>query len=81
MELTRVMVFEKEQFTAKANVKNVEVGKWFRVKTFCGENYSCYGKVVEILEDGFVLVEKYFEVPNRRFNYSPKWYDNLPYAI
>lgn len=81
MELTRVMVFDKNQFTARANVKNVEVGKWFRVRTFCNENCYSYGKVVEILEDGFILVEKYFEVPARRFNNSPKWYDSLPYAI
>lgn len=81
MELRKVRVFDKDQFTAKANVKKVEIGKWYIVKTFVGQNWICYGKVVEILEDGEILVEKYFEVPSNRYGRETRWYDRLPYAI
>lgn len=62
--------------------KAVEVGKWFKFDRLCpGQTMVGYGKVVNIINEDEVEVEKYFELPSYRPYSAPKWFDNLPYAI
>lgn len=72
----------KSKFGSKAYVKEVEVGKWFKFDVIStGEDMVGYGKVVEILENGNAVVDKYFELPSYRPYAGIHWYDRLPFAI
>lgn len=77
MELKKLRCYRSEKVCEKPNVV---VGKWYYFPGPCEGNLSNYGKVVEILEDGYVMVEKYFQAPNYSANMN-KWYYNLDGAV
>lgn len=82
METKVVKLADKSRFGSKAYLKEAEVGKWYKFDKICvGEQMVGYGKIVNILEDGYVEVGKYFELPSYRPYATHNWYDNLPYAI
>ena len=82
METTVVKLSRKSDFGKKAYTKQAEVGKWFKFDVIQpGEQMVGFGKVVALLEDGKVEVEKYFELPSYRPYASRKWFDELPFAI
>lgn len=72
----------RDQFGSKAFVKEPEVGKWFKFDvTSVGAARVGYGKIVAIIDDETVEVEKYFEKASYRPFDAPAWYDNLPFAV
>ena len=82
METTIIRLTGKELFGSKAFTKKVEVGKWFKFnKISIGTEMIGYGKIVNVLNEEEVEVEKYFELPSYRPYAAQKWYDSLPYAI
>lgn len=82
MELTKVRLFKKSDLGSKAYSQNVAVGRWFKFYVpSCGEDLVGFGKVVRIIDENFVEVEKYFELPDYRPYASTNWYDRLPMAI
>ena len=75
-------VADPKNFGSKAYLKKAEVGKWFKFDVVSvSESKTGYGKVVAILENGEVEVEKYFELPSYRPYAAHAWYDDLPFAI
>ena len=78
-----VVKLEKaNRFGSKAFLRKVEIGKWFKFNVISiGEDMVGYGKVVAILNEEEVEVEKYFELPSYRPYAVKKWYDDLPFAI
>lgn len=80
---TTIIRFRNDGFSKRAYTKQVEVGKWFKFSQLCvGQDMIGYGKVVRIVEENVVEVEKYFELPACR-PYAAKdvWYEKLPFAI
>ena len=77
-----IKLTDTKKFGSKAFLKNVEVGKWFKFNCLSvGQEMIGYGKVIAILENGYVEVEKYFELPSYRPYAARTWFDNLPFAI
>lgn len=77
-----VKIRNKNEYGKKAYLKEVEVGKWFKFSIInVGQNMVAYGKVIKILNDDEVEVEKYFELPSYRPYAATSWFDKLPYAI
>lgn len=84
METKLAKLFKVEDFSMKARsrLEHVQVGKWYKFDANAiGFNGTGYGKVVRIIDEKTVEVEKYFELPDYRPYASTKWYDSLPLAI
>lgn len=80
--MKEIRIPDKSKFGSKAFLKEVEVGKWFKFDVLTiGVDMVGYGKVVEILENGNAVVDKYFELPSYRPYAGINWYDKLPFAI
>ena len=84
METIIAHLFDKKLLGTKglARARQVEVGKWYKFDVICaGQDMVGYGKVVRIIDETSVEVEKYFELPSYRPYASTNWFDRLPYAI
>lgn len=77
----RVKLAKRNQFGSKARLAKAEVGKWYAFTTLRVQPTTGYGKVVAILDDEYVEVEKWFELPDYRPYACHKWFDDLPFAI
>lgn len=72
-------LLRKSKFSKGAKIEVPQIGKWYKFETI--SNDIGYGKVVAILENDTVEVEKYFELPSYRPYAAHNWYDYLPWAI
>lgn len=80
--MEKARLFKKEELGKKAYSQKIEIGKWFKFAVVSvGEKKVGYGKVVEIIDEEYCLVEKYFELPSYRPYAAHHWYDDLPMAI
>lgn len=70
-----------EEFNGnKKYCSKVQVGKWFRFDINQG-GMEGFGKVIEIVDENCVRVEKYFELKTYRPYAAKKWFDNLNYGV
>ena len=80
--MERVKLAKRSDFGSKAKVEEAVVGHWYSFGVVSvGQQMVGYGKIVEIDDEGYALVDKYFELPSYRPYAAHKWFDNLPCAI